>query len=195
MHAYLLAGQGITNFQIPISNLAKKLKAKVLQFPLAKIEDARALREFTALKVSEPTAIYIDSIEAATEEAQNAFLKNLEEPQPNLYYILTSSNLASVLPTIVSRCEVIKTAYSLRLTAYGKKIRPTLAIIDKIKDRGEAKKLVQGLINQLHFNLLNNPKNIKQTAKNLEISVKTLNNLKANGNVNLQLSNLVINLV
>jgi len=193
MHAYLLVGREIPNSKSQILNLSKKLNAKLLEFPLAKIEDARALRAFTALKVTEPTAIYIDSIEAATQEAQNAFLKNLEEPQPDLYYILTSGNLASVLPTIVSRCEVIK----LQVTSYKLQVntKPTLKSIDKIKNRDEAKELVQNLINQLHFNLINNPKNRTQAAANLKIALETLTNLKANGNVGLQLSHLVINLI
>jgi len=34
----------------------------------------------------------------------NAFLKTLEEPPPNTYFLLSSSDRASLLPTILSRC-------------------------------------------------------------------------------------------
>lgn len=37
-------------------------------------------------------------------QAANAFLKTLEEPPPGSFLILTTSNPAAVLPTIVSRC-------------------------------------------------------------------------------------------
>lgn len=191
MHAYLIIGSSEERIAYS-EKLAKKLKAKIWEFPLAKIDDTRALKTFTALKVTSPTAIYINSIENATEEAQNAFLKNLEEAQPNLYYILTASTLGGVLPTIVSRCEVIK----LKIKNYKLKIpvNPTLADIDRIKNRKEAIEFVRNLIDCWHFNLLNNPENLKNTAQNLEVAVKTLNNLKANGNVGLQLTNLAINL-
>jgi len=195
MHAYLLVGQDSSKLKTQSLKLANKLKAKILEFPLAKIEDARYLKSFVALKVSSPTAIYIDSIENATEEAQNAFLKNLEEPQPNLYYILTTQSPAAVLPTVVSRCEVAKIANSPQTTEYGKNIKPTLPDIDKIKDRREAKEFVQNLINNWHFNLINNSRKQKQTAENLELALSALNNLKANGNVSLQLTDMVINLV
>jgi DNA polymerase III gamma/tau subunit len=201
MHAYLLIGQN-SKVKTQSRELAKKLKAKAWEFPLIKIEDARELGKFTALKLTEPTAIVINSIDAATEEAQNAFLKNLEEPQQNLYYILTADSLIKVLPTIISRCQIIKMPNAkcqmlnensklnnfLKLTV-GEK----LAFVDQIKDRGEAKALVLDLITFLHQTLIK-AENKTETAKNLKISVKTLNHLEANGNVNLQLTNLAINL-
>lgn len=199
MHAYLLVGQGIANYQPAITTLAKKLKAKIIELALTKIEEVRALTKFTALKLDQPTAIVIKNIDQATEEAQNAFLKNLEEPQEYLYYILTTNRLAAVLPTIVSRCQIIK-IHNSQFTIYnensGKFLKMTigekLAFCDKIKDRGEARQFVNDLINILHQQLLSQ-KDLLKTARNLEICIKTLNNLEANGNLALQLSNLVIN--
>ncbi len=43
-----------------------------------------------------------------TEEAQNALLKTLEEPPGRSLLILVSSNPTSLLPTIRSRCQVLK---------------------------------------------------------------------------------------
>ena len=40
------------------------------------------------------------------ENAQNAFLKTLEEPPRNCLFILTTGHPASLLPTIRSRCQV-----------------------------------------------------------------------------------------
>lgn len=44
------------------------------------------------------------------DEAANAFLKTLEEPNPNTSFILTTSNLNALLPTIVSRCQIVRFA-------------------------------------------------------------------------------------
>ena len=41
------------------------------------------------------------------EQAQNAFLKTLEEPPPKCMFILTTPNPSELLPTIRSRCQTI----------------------------------------------------------------------------------------
>ena len=191
MHAFLIVGDSGQRTAYS-EKLAAKLKAKTLEFPLSKIADTRELKNITRLTFNTPTAILIDSIDMATEEAVNAFLKNLEEPQENIFYILTASNIKNVLPTITSRCEIIRLTNNLKLVTNNKSLKPTLAIIDKIKDRGEAKTFVQNLIEVAHFNLLNSDNSKLNAVMNLEILIKTLDNLKLNGNVSLQLSNMVI---
>jgi DNA polymerase III subunit delta' len=42
-----------------------------------------------------------------TVQAQNAFLKNLEEPPKRTSFILTSGNPHTLLPTVISRCQFI----------------------------------------------------------------------------------------
>lgn len=49
----------------------------------------------------------IKSVNKMTQEAANAFLKGLEEPPPQVIFILTTSNLEGVAPTIISRCQII----------------------------------------------------------------------------------------
>jgi DNA polymerase-3 subunit delta' len=44
----------------------------------------------------------------ANSEASNAFLKTLEEPPAHVVLLLTTDNPESLLPTIVSRCEVLR---------------------------------------------------------------------------------------
>lgn len=43
----------------------------------------------------------------ASESASNALLKTLEEPPPQVVLLLTAQSRESLLPTIVSRCEVL----------------------------------------------------------------------------------------
>lgn len=50
----------------------------------------------------------VNDAEAMTEEAQNSFLKLLEEPPKNHILMLTSSNMAGILPTVISRCKILK---------------------------------------------------------------------------------------
>jgi DNA polymerase-3 subunit delta' len=50
----------------------------------------------------------INNIDISTEEAQNKLLKVLEEPQKNVYFLLSAQTLENVLPTIKSRCDKIK---------------------------------------------------------------------------------------
>ncbi len=201
MHAYLLVVQN-TEYLVQSTELAKKLKAKIMEFSLKKIDDVRSLNSFTSLKINEPTAILINSIEESTSEALNAFLKNLEEPQENLYYILTTSNLSAILPTIVSRCQVIKTINGQSLAVnhqssadfLKKSVGEKLAFTDKIKDRGEAINFVQEIIFYLHNSLKQAKENYLELAENLKNMNRTLAYLKANGNINLQLTRMVIEL-
>ena len=46
-------------------------------------------------------------IENMTEQAINSILKFLEEPGKNVYAFLTTNNENSILPTIISRCQVL----------------------------------------------------------------------------------------
>ncbi len=57
---------------------------------------------------AERKVFIIKNIEQSMEAAQNKLLKTLEEPQNNVYFILTSSNANLVLPTIRSRCSKIE---------------------------------------------------------------------------------------
>ncbi|MFA6990086.1 MAG: AAA family ATPase, partial [Candidatus Gastranaerophilaceae bacterium] len=52
--------------------------------------------------------ILICNADEMNSEASNAFLKTLEEPQDNVTIILTTAKPDSILPTIQSRCQVLK---------------------------------------------------------------------------------------
>lgn len=172
MHAFLLINTDPIQF-------AKKEDAKVIPFELQKIEDTRNLKKLVKFKFNEKAAIVINGIDNATNEALNAFLKNLEEPSPNLIYILTATNLKNVLPTIVSRCEVIQSIIDNQ-QLFESTINHKEGL--NIKDRDEALKFVEDLIYMDYQ---------KKNFDNIENYLQTLQNLKANGNVSLQMTNLV----
>jgi DNA polymerase-3 subunit delta' len=52
----------------------------------------------------------LDDADDLNEEAANAFLKTLEEPPPRSVLILIGTSLERQLPTIVSRCQVVRFA-------------------------------------------------------------------------------------
>jgi DNA polymerase-3 subunit gamma/tau len=47
----------------------------------------------------------IDEVHMLTKEASNALLKTLEEPPPHVIFILATTEIHKVLPTILSRCQ------------------------------------------------------------------------------------------
>ncbi|MDD3531903.1 MAG: hypothetical protein PHR64_01065 [Candidatus Shapirobacteria bacterium] len=52
--------------------------------------------------------VLIYQAQQLTTEAQNAFLKTLEEPPENTIIILAVNNSHQLLPTIASRCQIIR---------------------------------------------------------------------------------------
>lgn len=70
------------------------------------IEDIRALYDQTRVKFDQPQLFILDfGNRSMTHQAQNAFLKLLEEPQETIYFILATHNADELLPTIRSRCQ------------------------------------------------------------------------------------------
>ena len=50
----------------------------------------------------------VHDAECLTEQAQNAFLKTLEEPPEKCAFVLTSGNPSLLLPTTRSRCQILR---------------------------------------------------------------------------------------
>tara|TARA_Y100000310_G_C20657176_1_gene802574 strand:+ start:763 stop:1314 length:552 start_codon:yes stop_codon:yes gene_type:complete len=71
-----------------------------------KIGSVRELQGKLALKGEKSVLIF--GADRLTPEASNALLKTLEEPRIGTNIVLTSPSELSLLPTIVSRCEVVR---------------------------------------------------------------------------------------
>lgn len=71
------------------------------------VDDARDLRERVrfAPSAGRYKVFIIDEVHMLTNEAFNALLKTIEEPPPNLVFILATTDVHKVLPTIISRCQ------------------------------------------------------------------------------------------
>ncbi len=72
------------------------------------IEATRTLYQRTRGKQAGRQVVIIDHAEAMSGEAQNAFLKLLEEPRQNLTFILTATASEDLLPTILSRLQTVQ---------------------------------------------------------------------------------------
>ncbi len=74
-----------------------------------KIDQVRDLQRELSLSPLEARSrvAILDDFERATPEAMNALLKTLEEPPSNVVLILIAPEAELLLPTIVSRCQVI----------------------------------------------------------------------------------------
>jgi len=77
--------------------------------PTIGIDQIREAKKFLSLKnwQGKFRVIVITAAENMTVEAQNSFLKTLEELRPNHLIFLTAPNQNTLLPTITSRCQIV----------------------------------------------------------------------------------------
>ncbi|HDQ16862.1 MAG TPA: hypothetical protein ENN31_01945, partial [Candidatus Vogelbacteria bacterium] len=81
------------------------------------INESRLLREKQSTKsLSGQGRYFILKIEEISNEAQNALLKVLEEPTENCYFFIISNRVGIFLPTLLSRCQIIKILNKKELT-------------------------------------------------------------------------------
>ncbi|TSC87418.1 MAG: DNA polymerase III, delta' subunit [Microgenomates group bacterium Gr01-1014_7] len=114
------------------------------------IEQARKIKEHFSLKPysAKGRVIVLEDASALTLEAQNALLKTLEEPPPDAILILAAPSDAIFLPTVLSRCQIIRIQSSVvshQSSDYIKDIEKLInsetgerfEYIEKLKDRKE----------------------------------------------------------
>ena len=73
-----------------------------------KIESIRALNDvvYTTPQLSARRVVLIQSADKMNQASANALLKLLEEPPGAVYFILQANQLNTLLPTILSRCQL-----------------------------------------------------------------------------------------
>jgi len=74
------------------------------------VEDIKLMQKKLFLKPiqSLTKAIVIEEAQLLTTEAQNALLKILEEPPAHTIILLSSESQETLLPTILSRCQIVE---------------------------------------------------------------------------------------
>jgi DNA polymerase III delta prime subunit len=202
MHAFLIIGDAPEEVDKEVTKIADKRGTIPLEFSIDKIEKTRELTGF--LKLSQPpnTTVIIRDVDTATIDSLNAFLKNLEEPNANVVFLLTAKNELKVIPTIISRCQVVrvkKTGLDINKEDE-KKVKEFIAAsvgvklqtIDKIKKRENAADFLKSLLIYLQQKIHETSPNLTQIAKFSKIIQKTLDAINQNGNVTMQLTNMVV---
>lgn len=194
MHALLLIGTDKKGIEEKIKKEANDRNSRVIYYPSQKISDIKEIASFTKLSRKKPVLIVCEDVNTASSEALNAFLKILEDPGENISFALTAENTSQVLPTIVSRCRVIKIGNKDLSEKTVQKVKMFLKsppggkiqMLEKIKTREQALSLVQSTMSYAHTNLKDDTKINYQILEECQL---TLDRLKSNANVKLQILN------
>ena len=102
-----IAGKvGCAIFVVP-KDTEVKIRNAVFLSPTTKttitIDQVREVLGQFATKLLTPQFVLINPADKLGEEAENAILKNLEEPKENLHFVLITEQPSRLLPTILSR--------------------------------------------------------------------------------------------
>lgn len=203
MHSYLICGGSEQEIDKTIENIVNRLKANSYEYRIDKISDVRELSAFTKLKVDKPTCIIIRRVDAASAPAINAFLKNLEEPKDYINYVLTAPSINNVLPTIISRCQIINLVSRYHLDKITQKYienfflsntSDKLSYTNSIKNKGDAINFTRNILIFAHQNLLLANESYPDWIKIINQAKTAYSNLSANANVGLALTNLVLSI-
>lgn len=182
MHAFLL----VDPKKEDIDKKAQEIAKCKFSSSISKISEVKKLAKQLQIKLPQNSVFVIENIDQASTEAQNAFLKLLEEPQERLSFVLTCHNKYKVLPTIVSRCWVH--SYSSKMeklkdSEFWQLNKPDqFKYVSDIKSRQEAVEFLSSLV--VKDGKLSNHENV-------DICLSAIKN---NANVNLQLTNFIVNL-
>lgn len=109
---------GIREKEDKIAEYQKKYQP---EFPVIEVEDRaniliEQIRKLIAQlslmpRLESKRFVLILEADKMTEEAGNSFLKTLEEPPMDTVFVLTSSRIDYLLPTIRSRCQIVHLSY------------------------------------------------------------------------------------
>ncbi len=113
MSSYLIIGASKQKRQEEIARMSHRYQVSrfdQINLTEGRIDQIRQLQHQLQLKSysSKVRLAVIDQAEKLTIPAQNALLKLLEEPPANAMIILASPTADLLLPTVVSRCQIIK---------------------------------------------------------------------------------------
>jgi DNA polymerase III delta prime subunit len=147
------------------------------------IEDVKNMQKKIFLRPikSQTKAIVIEESHLLTPEAQNALLKVLEEPPMHTIIVLSAESKDSLLPTIISRCQVITLEEEkLELTPkelleyieFIKKL-PALSVGDRLKKAEVLAKDKQKAVQWIEKLLLALRENIIKTYSSSEAQAKS----------------------
>jgi len=106
----MIEGDSFPDLMVMRSKNSKSSKDNEKDMMEISIEQVRYAQNFLALKAyyGNFKSIIIENADRMTSEAQNCFLKTLEEPKGKTIIFLVTSKPDSLLQTIFSRCQQVK---------------------------------------------------------------------------------------
>jgi len=115
MQTFLISSSNPEFIEKKVASISKNLKVspanliKLDPITSLSISDVRKISQIISLKPfgGGERLIIIYGLQKATPEASNALLKFLEEPPAGNFFILVTENVNKLLPTIISRCQII----------------------------------------------------------------------------------------
>lgn len=121
-------------------NQSESLRIIVPQGPQIKIDQIRDILSYLSLASDgKNRVVIIDQANTMNAQSSNSLLKTLEEPPPDVYFILTTTDVRLLMPTIRSRSQII----SFKALAQDslQQIKPGLSSWMYKSARGQAGKL------------------------------------------------------
>lgn len=150
------------------------------------IDQIRQIKHFLSQKplASKNKIVIIYQSDNLLPEAQNALLKNLEEPGVNNYLFLLSNNYRTLLPTIISRCRLYRID-APKLSPKSKIITPNPSATKALQQADNLslskEEILPFLLDQLHLHhqqLTQKPD--LSTQKTIKTIIKSIKLIKAN---------------
>lgn len=193
-HAHLIVGEDGLGKSVVAKDFALKILGKkdnkqyadILEFRNSKksigVDEVRRIIDETNKKPYEgdKKVVIIYDGDKLTTQAQNAFLKTIEEPPRGVYIIILSENIEAILNTIRSRCQIHKlkrlSVDEIRnfiLKKYGDLDSKYVDIINTFSDGipGRAEKFIEdNVFNELRVLILDIIKKISE--KNINNIIK-----------------------
>jgi hypothetical protein len=178
--SYIFYGSDLDNLYDQVTRFSKRLN--VSKFSIVEIGpeskeknskkeirvgDVRELirRVNLTASVGENKFAIIRDADKLNIEASNSLLKTLEEPPKSLTIVLLSSNL-KLLPTIISRCQVVKfpdktveneKSLFLEFADRGKKMKTVFAQLEKLSNDAHLDDYLESILVDLRSQLIKNP--------------------------------------
>jgi DNA polymerase III delta prime subunit len=192
--------ENIDRFDITVVEKDTSVKATTQSIGIEAVKLIQKKIFFKPVKSSKKIVV-IEDAQLLTPEAQNALLKVLEEPPENTIIIVGSETKETLLPTILSRCQLIELEEEKKklsdktveeITLFLTEL-PDFSIGDKLKhaeklakDKEKALAWIENLILILHENLLNTIKETNMSTDQIKIirSFQSLHTLLKTTNVN-----------
>ena len=135
---------------VPCVEIAEGRALDVLEIDAASRTGVDDIRELQEVVVYAPVrdrhkVLIVDEVHMLSKSAFNALLKTLEEPPPRVVFVLATTELHKVLPTILSRCQTFEfrrvppkeVAAHLRKVCDAEGIRVSDRTLDRVARAGE----------------------------------------------------------